>query len=145
MSSYISPNVTHTPLPYHEITASRLPTVTVAGLQAAGIPLEALGARVGTKQVLTACFTFSSFARDNLPPSLGGADVSAEQRLTSNSTAFLQAVTDKSPVSRVAPVKAVYRPSPVDVATMPPVPQGAAGTGVPVIRQRLPCHVRFSK
>ena len=88
MSSYISPNVTHTPLPYHEITASRLPTVTVAGLQAAGIPLEALGARVGTKQVLTACFTFSSFARDNLPPSLGGADMSAELRLTSNSTAF---------------------------------------------------------
>ncbi len=40
----ISPNVTHQlmhqPLPYHEVSAACLPSVTSIGLQAAGIPIE---------------------------------------------------------------------------------------------------------
>ena len=33
--SSISPNVTHQPLPFHEVSAARLPALTFAGLQAA--------------------------------------------------------------------------------------------------------------
>ena len=63
--AHISPNVTHQPLPYHEVSAARLPTVTVTsdGLQGAGIPIEALGLRVDRKHVLKSCFTLSAYAR----------------------------------------------------------------------------------
>ena len=43
--AHISPNVTHQPLPYHEVSAARLLTATSDGLQGAGIPIEALGLR----------------------------------------------------------------------------------------------------
>ena len=94
--SSISPNVTHQPLPYHKVSAARPPSVTPLGLQAAGVPLEALGLRDDQKQVLTACFTFSTFARKSMPPSLGGLDEQAEARLSPASVAFLAGVTATS-------------------------------------------------
>ncbi len=43
MSSRLSPSVTHSPLPYHEVSAARLLLVTTSGLVASGIPAEAMG------------------------------------------------------------------------------------------------------
>ena len=80
--SSISPNVTHLALPYHEVSAARLPALTYAGLQAAGLPLEALGLRMGQRAFLTSCFTLSSYAQEILPPSLGGENIDAESRLS---------------------------------------------------------------
>ena len=108
--SSISPNVTHQPLPYHEVSSARLPLVTSLGLQAAGVPLDALGLRDGKKQVLTACFTFSTFARESMPPSLGGLDVLAEARLSPASVAFLAGVTATSPARRLSPNGSPYKP-----------------------------------
>ena len=79
--SHLSPNVMHQPLPYHEVSASRLQSVTIDGLQAAGIPIEALGLILGSKHVLTSCFQLSAFAREHMPPSLGGINELAESRL----------------------------------------------------------------
>ena len=108
--SPISPNVTHQPLPYHEVSSARLPLVTSLGLQAAGVPLDALGLRDGKKQVLTACFTFSTFAPESMPPSLGGLDVLAEARLSPASVAFLAGVTATSPAKRFSPNGSPYKP-----------------------------------
>ena len=108
--SSISPNVTHKPLLYHEVSAARLPSVTSIGLQAAGIPIEALGLRNGSKQILTSCFTFSSFARESMPPSLGGLDESAEARLGPVSVQFLTGVTGSSPARRTSPNGSPYKP-----------------------------------
>ena len=63
--SHISANVTHQPLPYHEVAASRLLAVTTDGLQAAGIPIEALGLRQGQQHFLKSCFTLSAYAREH--------------------------------------------------------------------------------
>jgi hypothetical protein len=103
--SFISPNVTHQPLPYHEVSAARLPALTISGLQAAGIPLEALGLRVGRRTFLTSCFTFSSYAQEILPPSLGGENIDAESRLSPPSKKFLAAAsaTAPSPDKRILP------------------------------------------
>ena len=86
--AHISPNVTHQPFPYHEVSAARLPSVTSDGLQGAGIPIEALGLRVVRKHVLTACFTLSAYAREQMPTSLGGTNEVAESRLGPVSTHF---------------------------------------------------------
>ena len=67
----LSSNVTHMPLSYHEVTALRLPLVTAAGLQAAGIPLEALGTRDGKIQVFLSFFTLSPFCKGNLATKSG--------------------------------------------------------------------------
>jgi len=85
----LSPSVVHHPLQYHEIPKSRLAAVTSAGLQAAGIPLEAIGTLEGGKQVISSCFAFSPFARKGLPPSAGGNSEAAELRLSSASATFL--------------------------------------------------------
>ena len=106
--SSISPNVTHQPLPYHEVSSARLPWVTSLGLQASGVPLEALGLRDGKKQVLTACFTFSAFARESMPPSLGGLDEQAESCLSPASVTFLAGVTASSPAKRLSPNGSPY-------------------------------------
>ena len=108
--SSISPNVTHQPLPYHEVSSARLPLVTSLGLQASGVPLEALGLRDGKKQVLTACFTFLTFARESMPPSLGGLDERAESRLSPASVTFLAGVTASSPAKRFSPNGSSYKP-----------------------------------
>ncbi len=64
----LSPNVTHMPLSCHEVTALplRLPLVTAAGLQAAGIPLQALGTLDGNMQVLSSFLYSFSFCKENL-------------------------------------------------------------------------------
>ncbi len=108
--SSISPNVTHQPSLYHEVLAARLPSVTSIGLQAAGIPIEALGLRDGSKQILTSCFTFSGFARESMPPSLGGSDVQAETRLHPASVRFLEGVTSSPPARRLSPNGSPYKP-----------------------------------
>ena len=117
--SSISPNVTHQPLPYHEVSAARLPALTFAGLQAAGLPLEALGLRMGQRAFLTSCFTLSSYAQEILPPSLGGENIDAESRLSPPSKRFLAAATAAAPAleRRVSPLKPAYRP---ELAAVPP-------------------------
>ena len=94
----LSSNVTHMPLSYHEVTALRLPLVTAAGLQAAGIPLEALGTRDGKVQVLSSCFTLSPFAKEILPPSLGGTAGESSIRLSPASAEFVRKVWIASPI-----------------------------------------------
>ena len=101
MSPHLSPSVTHTALQYYEIPASRLQTITMAGLTMAGIPLEAMGTRQGKKQVLTTCFTFSSFAREVLPPSLGGIGDPVHSEISQTSAEFIQRVESKSPLKAV--------------------------------------------
>ncbi len=54
-AQYLSQTVRHAVLQYHEVPAARLQIVTTAGLQLAGIPLEALGTREGKKQVISSC------------------------------------------------------------------------------------------
>ena len=71
-AQHLSQTVRHSVLQYHEVPAARLQIVTTAGLQLAGIPLEALGTREGKKQVISSCFALSAFAMAVLPPSLGG-------------------------------------------------------------------------
>ena len=99
----LSSNVTHMPLSYHEVTALRLPLVTAAGLQAAGIPLEALGTREGKTQVLSSCFTLSPFAREILPPSLGGTAGENAVRLSPASAEFVRKVRLTSPIKPPPP------------------------------------------
>ena len=86
------------PLSYHEVTALRLPLVTAAGLQAAGIPLEALGTRDGKVQVLSSCFTLSPFAKEILPPSLGETAGESSIRLSPASAEFVRKVRIASPI-----------------------------------------------
>ncbi len=90
--AHISSNVTHQPLPYHEISA------TTDGIQVAGIPIEALGLRVGRKHVLKSCFMLSANAREPRPPSLGGAIEVAESRLGPVSTHSLEAASSAPPI-----------------------------------------------
>ena len=108
--AHISSNVTHQPLPYHEVSAARLLTVTSDGLQGAGIPIEALGLRVDRKHILTSCFTLSAYAREQMPTSLGGTNEVAETRLGPVSTHFLEAVTAASPITRLSPAGSPYKP-----------------------------------
>ena len=119
--SSISPNVTHQPLPYHEVSAARLPALTFAGLQAAGLPLEALGLRMGQRSFLTSCFTLSSYAQEILPPSLGGENID-ESRLSPPSKRFLAAATAAAPAleKRVSPLKPAHRPELVLVPPLAP-------------------------
>ena len=119
--AHISPNVTHQPLPYHEVSAARLPSVTSDGLQGAGIPIEALGLRVDRKHVLTSCFTLSAYAREQMPTSLGGTNEVAETRLGPVSTHFLEAVSAASPILRLSPAGSPYKPvAPVERRLSPP-------------------------
>ena len=119
--AHISPNVMHQPLSYHEVSAARLLSVTSDGLQGAGIPIEALGLRVDRKHVLKSCFTLSAYAREQMPPSLGGTNDVAETRLGPVSTHFLEAVTAASPITRLSPAGSPYKPvAPVERRLSPP-------------------------
>ena len=99
--AHISSNVTHQPLPYHEVSAARLLSVTTVGLPEAGIPIEALGLRVGRKHVLTSCFTLSAYAREQMPPCLGGTNEVAESRLGPVATHSLEDVSSAPPIQHV--------------------------------------------
>ncbi len=68
----ISHNVTQKPLTYFEVLAARLPSVTIVGLQAAGISIDSFGLRVGQNQRLSSCFSFTGFAPESMPPTFGG-------------------------------------------------------------------------
>ena len=96
-SSQHSPGVVHAPLSYHDVPAGRLYAATVAGLQAAGIPLIALGVMRAGKQVISGCFTFSPFATESLPTSLGGSDNSAASSLGPASLHFFREAAAHSP------------------------------------------------
>ena len=90
-AQHLSQTVRHSVLQYHEVPAARLQIVTNAGLQLAGIPLEALGSREGKKQVVTSCFALSAFAMTVLPPSLGGEADPLTSEISNDSTAFCAA------------------------------------------------------
>ena len=120
----LSSNVTHMPLSYHEVTALRLPLVTAAGLQAAGIPLEALGTRDGKVQVLSSCFTLSPFAKEILPPSLGGTAGESSIRLSPASAEFVRKVRIASPIKPT-----VYVPPRFPAASASTTSGGGGGGG----------------
>jgi hypothetical protein len=124
MSSHLSPSVTHSPLPYHEVSAARLPLVTTSGLVASGIPAEAMGLRRGKKQVLSSCFSFSDYARELLPVFLGGTASVSASRIGTAPSEFLAVVAASSPVSA-----SKLRPMPSEVSAsnaVAPVQHGHA-------------------
>jgi hypothetical protein len=51
-AQYLSQTVRHAVLQYYEVPAARLQIVTTAGLQLAGIPLEALARRKETSHLV---------------------------------------------------------------------------------------------
>ena len=91
-----SPHVTHAPMLYHDVSSARIEAFTAAGLQAAGIPLAALGERRDGKQVLTSCFQLSIFAREGLPIPAGGAGIMAAA-LSASTTDFMEKANTVSP------------------------------------------------
>ncbi len=107
----ISPNVTHQPLPFHEVVlAESSPALTTVGLQAAGISLEAMGLRVGQRAFLTSCFTLLSYAHGDFA-SLVGWQKYRESCLSPPSKQFLVAASAAAPApdKRISPLKLAYR------------------------------------
>ena len=124
-TSQHSPGVVHAPLSYHDVPAGRLYAATVAGLQAAGIPLIALGVMRAGKQVISGCFTFSPFATESLPTSLGGSDNSAASSLGPASLHFFREAAAHSPsrtVFQETPRRAPPPAAPVSSRAAPPAP-----------------------
>ncbi len=137
--AHISSNVTHQPLPYHEVSAARLSSVTSDGLPGAGIPIEALGLRVDRKHIFKSCFKLSAYAREQMPTSLGGTNEVAESRLGPVSTPCFEAVTASSskrgslagsPFQPVAPTEAV-------VSAIPGRRASARGGSLPALAASL--------
>ena len=126
-SQFISQTVKHAALPYHEVPAARLQLVTTSGLQVAGIPLEALGTREGKKQVITSCFSFSTFARGILPTSLGGSSDPTLHEISTVSTDFIRSVESNSPLKlvRASPIQAP-NPTPI-LASLASAPSATSG------------------
>ena len=124
-SSQHSPGVVHAPLPYHDVPAGRLYAATVAGLQAAGIPLIALGVMRSGRQVISGCFSFSPFATESLPTSLGGSDDSAASSLGPASLNFFRESKVHSPsrtIFQETPRRIVPPAAPVPAVLAPPEP-----------------------